>query len=129
MSDVTLTNRTRPEESLQYAVFNQGLKFAVPDTATLRATSTVNKPSCDFNGDGVDDASPTIVVLPSSIAPSNGEEIISWTAHAADTAGVTNTWDVWISLITPSSAGTSTVTPIEPTAGSMLFFSTKCAPR
>ena len=132
--DVELFGRTRPEESLQYAVFNQGLKFA----AAGAATSTVNKPSCDFDGDGTDDASPTVVVIPSTIATSNGEEIIAWRAHATDTAPTVaipspDTWDVWISLITPSSTstiigGVTTSEAVTPTAGSTLFYSTKCAP-
>jgi prepilin-type N-terminal cleavage/methylation domain-containing protein len=126
--DIQMSERKRPEETLFHAVFNQGLK-----SAWSSPTATVQKPNCDMDADGVEDASPTIVVIPSSIAASNGEEIISWTSHTEDTAGTTATWDVWVSLITPSSASSpgspASPTTITPTAGSRLFFSTKCAPR
>lgn len=125
--DVYMTNKTRPEETLFHAVFNQGLK-----EAWANPTPTVQKPKCDIDGDGIDDASPTIVVIPSSIAASNGEEIIAWNSNITNTTGSTKTWDVWISLITPSSAKTpgspASPTQITPTAGSRLFFSTKCQP-
>jgi prepilin-type N-terminal cleavage/methylation domain-containing protein len=127
--DVHMSERGRPEETLFHAVFNQGLKSAW----STPTKAQVQKPNCDMDGDGADDASPTIVVIPSSIAASNGEEIISWTSHVTNTANTTSTWDVWVSLITPSSAAspgsTSNPTEITPTAGSRLFFSTKCTPK
>jgi prepilin-type N-terminal cleavage/methylation domain-containing protein len=126
--DVYMTNRERPEETLFHAVFNQGLK-----DAWRNPTATVQKPNCDIDGDGVDDASPTVVVMPSSIAASNGEEIIAWNSNVTNTAGSSKTWDVWISLITPSSAASpnspADLKEITPTSSSSLFFSTKCQPK
>ncbi|MBW5288584.1 MAG: hypothetical protein Rpha_0809 [Candidatus Ruthia sp. Apha_13_S6] len=86
--DIELTNRNRLEKSLSFVPFNQGLKFAGGSASGRASTPTVYKPSCDFDNDN--DASPTIYVMPSLIASANGEEIISWTSHATDIVGATD---------------------------------------
>lgn len=117
--DIQLSARNRPEEKIRYLSFNQGLK-----PAWGNPKATVIKPSCDFDNDGIDDASPSINVVPSSVAPSNGEEIMSLTSRVQnDPASPTDKWEVWIELTTPS-GGTATI--ITPTAGSKLYFSTRC---
>jgi prepilin-type N-terminal cleavage/methylation domain-containing protein len=116
--DIELSGRKRPEEKINYLSFNQGLK-----KAGSNPRATVLKPNCDFDGDGVDDASPTINVFPSTIAAVNGEEIMSWSSKTKDLApGSPTLWEVWIELTTPSN-GTATVTP---TSKSYLFFMTRC---
>jgi prepilin-type N-terminal cleavage/methylation domain-containing protein len=115
--DIELSGRKRPEEKINYLSFNQGLK-----SAWSLPKSTVNKPNCDFDGDTIQDASPTINVIPSSIAAANGEEIMSWTSRVSTPVASPTLWEVWIELTTPS-GGTKTVSP---TSKSTLFFSTRC---